>query len=138
MSRINLLINELIIRPIKKPVWYAVHSLTGMRMQMATRILDGSMFSASFRVPLDKVNQLMPSPKISPIEHSPGLAEILILVNQFRHIDILYPYNEVAVAIPIYYQIGSKNSISSGLWYLHVLMYDSLYAYQFLQKITFL
>ena len=120
MARINRIISEFIIRPIKKPVWYAVHSLTGIRMQMTTRILDGSMFSASFRVPFNKAKKLMPSPKISPIEYSPGFAEIIIQANEFRHIDILYPYNEVAVAIPISYHIGSKNSISSGLWYLHL------------------
>lgn len=120
MARINRLISEQIIRPIKKPLWYAVHSLTGIRMQMTTRILDGSMFSASFKVPLDKAKKIMPSEKILPIEYSSGLAEIYILANEFRHIDILYPYNEVAVAIPISYQSGGKNSISSGLWYLHL------------------
>jgi len=120
MSRVNQFINEAIIRPIKKPVWYAVHSLTGIRMQMTTRFIDCSMFNASFRVPLDKVRTFLPSPKLLPIECYPGVAEILIHANEFRHVDILYPYNEVAIAIPVSYQIGSKTKISSGLWYLHL------------------
>lgn len=89
-------------------------------MQMTTRILEGSMFSASFRVPFDKVKNLMPSPKILPVEYSPGLTEIIIQANEFRHINILYPYNEVAVAIPVSCQTGSKNTVSYGRWYLHL------------------
>ena len=120
MSRISQLISEGIVRPIKKPVWYTVHALTGIRMQMTTRFLDASMFNASFRVPLDKVRKLVPSPKLLPIECSPGVAEILIGANEFRHVDILYPYNEVAITIPVSYQTGSKTVISSGEWFIHL------------------
>ena len=62
MSRVSQFISEAIIKPIKKPVWYTVHSLTGIRMQMTTRYIDGSMFNASFRVPLDKIRAILPSP----------------------------------------------------------------------------
>lgn len=120
MSRVNQFITETIIRTIKKPAWYAVHSLTGIRMQMATRYIDCSMFNASFRVPLDKLRTFLPSPKLVPIECYPGVAEILIHANEFRHVDILSPYNEVAIAIPVSYQTGSKTKISSGFWYLHL------------------
>lgn len=120
MPILNHFITEKIIRPLKKPVWYAVHSLTGIKMQMTTHYHDASMFSASFRVPFNKVKKLLPSTKLLPIELYPGVAEILIQANEFRHIDILYPYNEVAIAIPISYQIESRTTIPFALWYIYL------------------
>lgn len=120
MPLIYHLISEKIIRPIKKPIWYAIHSLTGIKMQMTTHYHDASMFNASFRVPLDKVKKLLPSTKLLPIELNPGVAEILVQANEFRHIDILFPYNEVVIAIPVSCQIESKTSIPLALWYLYL------------------
>ncbi|MFO7671721.1 MAG: acetoacetate decarboxylase family protein [Bacteroidales bacterium] len=120
MSRIHQIVAERIIRPLKRPVWYKVHSLTGLRMQMATHIHDAFMFSASFRAPLEKVRERIPSPKLMPIECSPGMTEIIVQANEFRHIDILYPYNEVAISVPVSYQTGSNPTPSSGFWYLHL------------------
>ena len=42
-------LTEAVVRPAKKPIWYAVHALTGKRIQITTRYLDGTMFAASFR-----------------------------------------------------------------------------------------
>ncbi len=50
MSRIHQIVAERIIRPLKRPVWYAVHSLTGLRIQMATHTHDAFMFSSSLRM----------------------------------------------------------------------------------------
>lgn len=117
---LNQIVTESVFRPLKKPIWYTVHALTGIRMQMPAYYIDGSMFSASFQAPVDKVQLLLPSSKLSPVECSIGKGEILILTNEFRHIDILYPYNEVAITIPVSYQPGEGIPSLLGMWYLHM------------------
>ena len=95
IPRGRLFVTERILRPIKKPVWYVVHAVSGIRMQMPTHYFDASMVNASFRVPIEKVKGLLPCPELVPLECAPEFAEILIAANEFRHMDILYPYNEV-------------------------------------------
>jgi hypothetical protein len=113
-------ITEAVIRPTKKPVWYAVHALTGIRIQMTTRYLDAMMFAASFRAPMERIRKVLPSPRLIPVEVSPGFAAVFIGANEFRHVDVLYPYNEVAMAIPIYLNLGNKGPQVPAMWYLHL------------------
>jgi hypothetical protein len=120
IPRGRLFVAERILRPIKKPVWYAVHAVSGIRMQMPTHYFDASMFSASFRVPLSKVKGLLPRPELAPLECTPEFAEILIAANEFRHVDILYPYNEVDIAIPVSYGPTKNTVVASALWHLHL------------------
>jgi hypothetical protein len=120
IPRGRLFVTERILRPIKKPVWYVVHAVSGIRMQMPTHYFDASMFNASFRVPLEKVKGLLPCPEIVPLECAPEFAEILIAANEFRHMDILYPYNEVDIAIPVSYGPTKNKVVASALWHLHL------------------
>jgi len=113
-------LTEALIRPTKKPIWYAVRALTGIRIQMTTRYLDGTMFAASFRAPVDRIGERLPSPKCKPVEVSPGFASVLIMANEFRHVDVLYPYNEVAIAIPTYLDLKQTGPQINVLWYLHL------------------
>lgn len=113
-------LTETVLRPIKKPIWYAVHALTGIRIQTTAHYLDATMFSASFKAPLDKICRILPSLKLVPAESSPGFATIVIAANDFRHIDILYPYKEVAIMIPIFFKMKREELQSAGLWYMHL------------------
>jgi hypothetical protein len=74
-------LSEALVRPTKKPIWYAVHALTGIRIQMTTRYLDGTMFAASFRAPVDRIRERLPSPRLKPVEVSPGFASVFIGAN---------------------------------------------------------
>ena len=93
---------EVVARPTKKPIWYAVRALTGIRIQMTTRYFDGTMLVASFRAPLDKIRERLPSSRLTPIEVSPGFASVLagIVLGIFT----LQVYNQTHV-FPIPYAI---------------------------------
>lgn len=118
--RARRVVSEWILRPIKKPMWYAVHALSGIKMQMPTHYFDASMFSAGFRVPLSEAKNLLPCPELAPLESAPGFAEILVEANEFRHMDILYPYNEVDIAIPVSYGPTKNTVVASALWHLYL------------------
>ena len=49
MPKVQRTIAQRLLRPIKKPIWHAVHALAGTRMQMSTHYLDAFMFGAGFR-----------------------------------------------------------------------------------------
>jgi hypothetical protein len=88
------------VRAAKKPVWHAVHRLTGIRMGMTVHYLDMSMIGGVFRLDPEQAAQLASNDRFVPSIAEDGLARCHVTALEYRDIDILYPYNEVAVTIP--------------------------------------
>jgi hypothetical protein len=88
------------VRATKKPIWYAVHRLTGRRMGMPVRYLDMTMIGGVFRLAAEQAAQLVPNDLFVPSIAEDGLARCYVMALEYRNIDILYPYNELAVTIP--------------------------------------
>lgn len=111
---------SIMTRPISQPVWSIIHSLTRIKILSNTHYLDLSMFGARFRAPIDKLSARLPSKVLSPIETSPGIGELMILANDFRRIDLLSPYRELAIAIPVLYHNETTTESFPALWYLYL------------------
>jgi hypothetical protein len=88
------------VRAAKKPVWHAVHRLTGTRMAMTVHYLDMSMVGGVFKLDPEQAVRLVSQDRFLPSIAKDGMARCHITALEYRTIDILYPYNEIAVTIP--------------------------------------
>ncbi len=88
------------LRGIKKPVWFAWHRLTGRRMALPVHYLDMRMAGAVFRLPAQQARDLVADERFVPRVEDDGLARCYVTALEYRKVDILYPYNELAVTIP--------------------------------------
>ncbi len=109
-----------VFRRVKKPAWYLVRGLTGLRVEMPTRYLDFAMIGAEFYCSAAKARERMPSPRLHPVEPVPGKALLSLTALCYRHVDILVPYSEFAIAIPVEYQSAETGESGPGLYYLHL------------------
>ena len=62
--------------------------------------LDATAISAGFLTPLQRLREILPSPRLQPLRATPWHGVTVITAFEFRETDI-GPYNEVAIAIPI-------------------------------------
>ena len=60
-----------------------------------------TVIGASFPASMDRISNLMPSPKLRPILYAGDKASVFLLAMQYRVINGLDPYNEFAVMIPV-------------------------------------
>lgn len=112
-------IRDSVMRKAKKPLWYGVNKLTGIRLQMHTHYYDLSQIVACFPAPVDKVKASLPSSKLEPVECSPGMVGVLIIANEMRHIDILEPYNEIATGVYVRLP-GTNTPEQQANYYFHM------------------
>jgi len=96
-SRVTLW--DLVIRTTKKPVWYAIHAMTGQRLAMAVHYLDTSLVGAVFRVSSPAISGLLPRDQFVPDVDDDGLARLYVIAMEHRACDILHPYRELAVTV---------------------------------------
>jgi hypothetical protein len=88
------------VRAAKKPVWHAWHRLTGRRMALPVRFLDMRMVGGVFSLPPHQAQQLVAHDRFVPWVADDGQARCHVTALEYRKVDILYPYNELAVMIP--------------------------------------
>lgn len=106
------------VRAAKKPVWHAVHALTGIRMDLPVRYLDMAMMGGVFRLEAEEAKRLVANDLFAPSVAEDGLARCHVTALEYRNIDILYPYNELAVTIPGKLQGLERDT--DLLYYLHL------------------
>lgn len=82
--------------------WQVGRALTGRRAQVRTHFLDFSMFGGDFEASADAVRR-----RIADVfdieEHEPGRTMITVTALDHRKVDLLPPYLEVAVTVPVRY-----------------------------------
>jgi hypothetical protein len=88
------------VRAAKNPVWHIVHSLTRRRMALPVHFLDMTMIGGVFRLAAEQATQLVSNDLFVPSIAEDGLARCYVMGLEYRNVDILYPYNELAVTIP--------------------------------------
>ncbi len=117
MSRVRVTLWDRFLRAAKKPVWYAVHALSGQRLAMPVHYLDMSMFGAVFRVPGSAASALVPRDLFVPDVDDDGNARVHVTALEYRLCDILYPYCEVAVTVAGRLRRGQQEEAH---YYLHL------------------
>lgn len=88
---------------IKRPVWNAVHRLSGMRLQRATRYFDTAMIGGWFEVDANVVRRRLPA-ELEVVEHAPGRTELAVFGLEHREMDVLDPYLEVGTMVPVHFR----------------------------------
>jgi hypothetical protein len=94
--------------------------VSGVRVRFPIRYFDSSMIAASFPAPAAKVQEVLPSDKLKPVQVMPGTAAVALAAMEYRHIDGLAPYNEFGVMLPVVYQTADNIPGLPGLYVLHL------------------
>jgi len=109
-----------VVKRIKKPVFYSVYRLTGIRLQHEVHYSDLSMIGAVFNISAPAVKGILPSTKLLPVERAKGVTDIHFVALEYRSIDIVFPYNEFAICIPVIYKINKQSRELQGYYYLYL------------------
>jgi hypothetical protein len=122
MERVSLIDRTMnaMVRRIKRPVYYTVFRLTGVRLQLETHYNDLSMMGAVFTISSDAAKGILPSERLIPVERAAGITDIHFVALEYRSIDILFPYNEFAVFIPAVYKLDNEAVELQGYYYLYL------------------
>lgn len=81
---------------------------TGASIQLPVEYYDWTWIYAAFPAPVKNVEKILPSDKLKPILFLPGTALVQIGAFEYRQINGLAPYNELAVTIPVQYEPTSN------------------------------
>lgn len=76
----------------------------GWRAEFPIRYFDWSMIAASFPVPIAKVQEVLPSPKLKPVRLQPDTTTVILMAMEYRRFAPGYSYNEFAIGIPVLYE----------------------------------
>lgn len=109
-----------IVGAIFKGAYYTIFSLTRVRISMSIRYLEFSRMIANFPSPVSKVQEVLPSQKLRPVQHIPGTTMVSLWAMEYRHIDYLDPYNEFAIGVPVLYVTDENNAGLPGYYVLHL------------------
>ncbi len=96
------LFNRRLLGLASRPLWLAVHAITGRRFQASVEYLDLGMYGGFFEAPADAVQQRLPA-GFQVVARRPGWTELELWCAEYRRIDMLRPYNELAVIAPVRY-----------------------------------
>ncbi len=88
-----------LFRRLKRPLWLLARRLAGQRLQAYVHYRDLSRYGGVFDAPTEKVAPRLPQ-GFEPIEAHPGVAEVHVFALDYRDIDWLAPYRELAVIVP--------------------------------------
>jgi len=113
-------IKNAIVKSIKKPVFYSLYKLTGIRLQLDVHYSDLSMIGAVFNISSYAARDILPSNNLLPVERTNGITEIKFTALEYRSIDILFPYNEFAITIPVIYKQNEQSKEQHGYYYLYL------------------
>jgi hypothetical protein len=75
---------------------------------------------ADFPAPAAKIQEILPSQKLKVVQHVPGRTMVSILAMEYRRVEYMDPYNELAIAVPVQYVTGQDNQGLPGLFVLQL------------------
>jgi hypothetical protein len=78
-----------------------VHEGRQYELALPLRYHDWTLMFANFPAPTRRVREVLPSPKLVPVEIVPGLSVVTLVAFAHKQVDGLAPYNEIAVMMPV-------------------------------------
>jgi hypothetical protein len=103
-----------LFKHLKRPLWMIARRL-GRRVEATVHYRDMSLYGGAFDAPTHKVQARLP-PGFTALERSAGVTEIRILALDYRDIDWLSPYHEVAVTVPVRFLAAGQDPLQG--WYV--------------------
>jgi hypothetical protein len=95
-----------------------VRATTGIRLQSKVRFGDLSIFGAFFNASVEHARRFVPEPFVIS-ELGGGCTELSILGLDYRDIDLLEPYREIAISLPVRYR-DPKGEVVEGSFCLQM------------------
>lgn len=92
----------------------------GQQFRFPVLYRDFRRIAANFPAPAAKVQEVLPTPKLNPIQIQPGVTLIGLVGYEYRHIDGLAPYNEFGIGVPVQYETQEKAPKPLSSYVLHL------------------
>jgi hypothetical protein len=109
-----------ILGAIFKGTYYTVFSLTRTRISISTHYLGFSRIIANFTAPTSKIQEVLPSSKLKPVQLTPSTAMVTLFAMEYRRIVNVDPFNEFAIAVPVHYATGENDAGLPGYYVLQI------------------
>jgi hypothetical protein len=93
---------------------------SGVRIRFPICYFDSSTIVATFPAPAAKVQEVLPSNKLKPVQLMPGTAAIALAAMEHRHVDSLGSYNEFGIMVPVVYETADNVPGLPGVYFLHL------------------
>jgi len=103
-----------LFKHLSRPLWMIARRF-GRRIEATVHYRDMSLYGAAFDAPRDRVQARLPA-GFTALERGAGISEIRITALDYRDIDWLSPYREVAVTVPVRFQAMGKDPLQG--WYV--------------------
>jgi hypothetical protein len=94
--------------------------VAGRRVQFPVRYYEATTMGATFVAPLDRVQRVLPSSKLEPVQPAPGMALVYLGAYAYRRIEGLAPYNEFGVLVPCTYKESVDAPGLPGSFFYHL------------------
>ena len=94
--------------------------VSGICFKLPVRYFDCSRIRASFPAPAAKVQEVLPSEKLKPVQIKPGTTAVSLAAYEHRHIEGFEQYNEFGISVPVLYKTADKDTGLSGIYVLHL------------------
>jgi hypothetical protein len=94
--------------------------IAGRRVRFPVRYYEATTMGATFVAPLDRVQRVLPSSKLVPIQPAPGMALVYLGAYSYRRIEGLAPYNEFGVMAPCTYKESTGAPSLPGSFFYHL------------------
>jgi hypothetical protein len=99
---------------LKRPLWLLMRRL-GRRLEATVHFTDMSIYCGAFDAPLQNVQARLP-PGFTAIPRSDGRTEVRISALDYRAVDWLVPYRELAIMVPVRFKATDKRPLEG--WYV--------------------
>ena len=94
--------------------------VSGVRIKFPVRYYDGMTMGANFPTPVDKVQAVLPSHKLKPVQIAPGITTVYLGAMEYHHVEGLAPYNEFGIMVPCLYEAGDDTPELPGSFVYHL------------------
>jgi hypothetical protein len=105
---------------VKKIGWHIIHGLTGVHLSTSTQYIDWSVMSGSFPVSAAKIQEKLPSKRLTPVKSSPDTATIVLRAIEVRKVRGLSPYNEFSMEVPVVCEMAGSVTGLPGSFVLYM------------------
>ena len=92
----------------------------GRRFRFPIRYYDHQRISAAFPASAAKVQSILPSDKLTPVQAGPGTTLVRMTGYEYRNIDGLAPYREFSISVPVLYKKAGSASGLPGAYVIHL------------------
>lgn len=75
----------------------------GRRFAFPARYEDAAFIQAAFPASAHEVAKLLPSPRLKPVQLTPGRSMLAFFAAEYRRVVQIQPYNEFGVMVPVLY-----------------------------------